>query len=68
MAKAFMPYYWLHNPTEKSVSYYWLHIPTGNKGKSYFDNALTASRASLLERINSWNRQKPGVWQYWMEA
>jgi len=43
-------------------TYHWLHIPTGKTGvttQEFFD------RDDLLVKLNRWNGQLPGTWQYW---
>ena len=43
-------------------SYHWLHIPSMKKG---LNKICKLSRQDFLELLARWNRDQPGVWQYW---
>jgi len=44
---------------------YWrLHLPTGEKTLGAMDAPDTLT---LLRSLNAYNRQMPGLWQYWVD-
>jgi hypothetical protein len=43
-------------------SYWRLHIPTGDRTLDEMD---AMDRNELLRHLDAYNRQQPGVWQYW---
>lgn len=45
-----------------------LHIPTGQRRTDWaaFTHKTGYLELDALRCVDSWNRQQPGVWQYWL--
>ena len=47
--------------------YVGMHIPTGLKETRFaHEQGHNVDRVTVLERLNSFNRQSEGVWVYWL--
>lgn len=51
------------NPITYTFEYHWFHIPTNSQGTALFK---AFSLEDALAKINRWNGQAPGLWQYWL--
>jgi len=50
-----------------TLRYAWLHIPTGTRGTREVEACypLGWAETELKARLDRWNAQQPGIWQYW---
>lgn len=46
----------------RTFCYKMLHIPTGQRSSQC---VKASSEAEFLKKLNQWNQNQPGVWQYW---
>ena len=44
------------------LTYNWLNIKSGAKGSTEID---IETYNLLYQKMNEWNADQPGVWQYW---